>query len=82
MTNDKPFDFACAGYGWYIRPPKHVIPEPVDAVIRVLLSREMQDPDTYRNARFTAKEWNDLIVSGFKRCVYTDAILVGWAYYE
>jgi hypothetical protein len=73
MTNDKPFDFACAGYGWYTVKAENLNELTNDNCIRILCLYEMLSPERYTNMRIFAE------ATGFYQ---GRRAIVGWAYYE
>jgi hypothetical protein len=75
--NDKPFDFACAGYGWYTISAGDYPEIKPDAVIRCLYTYEMMEPDEYHNAVKSADCWSWYNEKRFERGHFQ---LVGWAY--
>jgi hypothetical protein len=78
MTNDKPFDFAFAGRGWYVVSSDAHLPEFNEKearYLRLLTLKEQLGIYTYSNVAVSLCSFNDLRAR--KPGAY-----IGWAYYE
>ena len=81
MNNNKPFDFALGGLGWYAYTTTEHSTSPVEnekADIEILILREMMD-NCYMNMRMQsdAVRWNSIPIP---HSAYSN--VVGWRYAE